>query len=634
MLLARLQNIEKFYGDHAVLNGVNLELRSGARIALIGRNGAGKSTILNIFSGRSQADGGTVWLAADTVLGYLEQATEFPPNTTVEEATEAAFVDLDQMEERLEKLGSELSDSASYEAWETLHAQFERRGGYQRRARRDAVLAAFAFAGREQQLVSELSGGERTRLGLAVLLMQQPDVLLLDEPTNHLDIDMREWLEQYLARYQGALLIVSHDRTFLDAATNTTAEISRGELSVRPGNPTTYRVLTLGEKEIAERTRINQEREHARLVNAARQMKQWAGQNAKLHRRAKAMERRVERYGAEMIDAPLPDERTTRFTFPSSDSGSVVLQAGHLTKTYAGAPLFTIDSLELFAGDRVALVGPNGAGKSTLLRMLVGEIASDNPRAFIRTGARVQLGYYDQQLDHFDAERTLFEELLSRTNDQEAHDLLGRFMFPYDAQFKKIGMLSGGERARLALLELTMGEFNFLILDEPTNHLDVEMIEALENALHAYEGTLLMVSHDRQFMSSLVDYVWEVRDGVFEEYEGDWSFYTRRRAERIAAETAIQDAVSQVNDAPTTTRKRLSGGYTPWQARNRVEELETTIEHLEQQLEDVTAQLSNPASADEEALVKLSTEHGELEAQLSTAFGEWHTLTEELEGVD
>lgn len=634
MLLARLQDIEKFYGDHAVLAGVTLELRTSARIALIGRNGAGKSTILNILSGRSQPDGGTVWLADDIVLGYLEQATEFPPNTTVEDAAQAAFRDLDAMEQRLEQLGGELSDPASYEAWETLHAQFERRGGYQRRSRRDAVLAAFAFSGRENQLVNELSGGERTRLGLAVLLMQQPDVLLLDEPTNHLDIDMREWLEQYLSRYEGALLIVSHDRAFLDAATNTTAEVSRGTLSVRPGNPTQYRLLTLGEKEIAERTRLNQEREHARLLSAARQMKQWAGQNAKLHRRAKAMERRVERYGADMIDAPLPDERTTRFTFTSPESGSVVLQAGHLTKTYGEAPLFTIDSLELFAGDRVALVGPNGAGKSTLLRMIVGEIASDDPRAFIRTGARVQLGYYDQQLNHFDQDRTLFEELLSRTNDQEAHDLLGRFMFPYDAQFKKIEMLSGGERARLALLELTMGEFNLLILDEPTNHLDVEMIEALENALHAYEGTLLMVSHDRQFMSSLVDYVWEVRDGTFEEYEGDWSFYTRRRAEHLATTIAAAEANEQAPHAQPAQRKRLSGGYTPWQARNRVAELETEIDRVEQRLTEVTNELSNPPEANTEALVQLSTEHGKLEAELSALFGEWHTLSEELEGVD
>src|SRR5690625_4098125 len=252
------------------------------------------------------------------------------------------------------------------------------------------------------------------------------------------------------------------------------------------------------------------------------------------------MERRVANYEAQMIDAPAAPERTARFAFTAPESGSVVLQAEHLTKTFADAPLFCIDSLGLFAGDRVALVGPNGAGKSTLLKMLTGELASDDPRAFVRTGARVRMGYYDQQLDHFNAELTLFAELLTRTNDQEAHDLLGRFMFPYDAQFKKIADLSGGERARLALLELTMGEFNLLVLDEPTNHLDVEMIEALETALHNYEGTLLMVSHDRQFVAGLVDYVWEVRGGTFTEFEGDWSFYTRKRAERISAQEATE----------------------------------------------------------------------------------------------
>lgn len=633
MLLARLHNVEKYYDAKAVLNHVTLELRSGERLALIGRNGAGKTTLLRVLLGLEQPDGGTVWTAPDTVVGYLEQASVFPEHATVADVAEAAFTDLDALADELAALEPHLSDPRVYDEWEVLHERFERRGGYQRRSRRDAVLTAFGFRGRETQSVHDLSGGERTRLGLASLLMQQPDVLLLDEPTNHLDIDMREWLEQYLARYAGALLIVSHDRAFLDAATNTTAEISRGALTVRPGNPTAYRELTLGEQAIAARTRANQERELARLTQSAEQMRRWGAANPQLYKRAKVMERRVANYEAQMIDAPAAPERTARFAFTAPESGSVVLQAEHLTKTFADAPLFCIDSLGLFAGDRVALVGPNGAGKSTLLKMLTGELASDDPRAFVRTGARVRMGYYDQQLDHFNAELTLFEELLTRTNDQEAHDLLGRFMFPYDAQFKKIADLSGGERARLALLELTMGEFNLLVLDEPTNHLDVEMIEALETALHNYEGTLLMVSHDRQFVAGLVDYVWEVRGGTFTEFEGDWSFYTRKRAERISAQEATEkEAAKPAGEAPE--RQRLTGGLTPWQARNRVTELEALIAETETALADITEALSNPGGHTPEQLTDLSTQHGTLDAQLSAYYSEWHTLLGELEGVN
>ena len=635
MLLARLHNVEKYYGDHAVLAGVTLELRDGDRLALIGRNGAGKTTLLRVLLGLERADGGSVWTANDIVVGYLEQASEFPAGATVASVADSAFTDIERLEDELTELEYHLTDPAVYDEWETLLERFERRGGYQRRSRRDAVLAAFGFIGRESQLVEDLSGGERTRLGLARLLMQQPDVLLLDEPTNHLDIDMREWLEQYLARYAGALLIVSHDRAFLDAAANTTAEISRGELSVRPGNPTTYRELTLGEQAIAARTRANQERELARLSHSAEQMRRWGAANPQLYKRAKVMERRVANYEAQMIDAPAAPERTTRFRFVAPESGSVVLQAEHLTKTFTEQPLFTIGALELFAGDRVALVGPNGAGKSTLLKILVGQLASDDPRAFVRTGARVRMGYYDQQLDHFDANLTLFEELLKRTNDQEAHDLLGRFMFPYDAQFKKIADLSGGERARLALLELTMGEFNFLVLDEPTNHLDVEMIEALENALHDYEGTLLMVSHDRHFVASLVDYVWEVRDGEFAQYEGDWSFYTRKRAERVVAEREAELAKQAAAVAAVTPeRRRLSGDLTPWQARNRVEQLEELITKTEAELQHIIAALSNPAGHSPEQLSELSAQHGTLEREHKAYFTEWHTLLVELEGVN
>ncbi|HZJ10086.1 MAG TPA: ABC-F family ATP-binding cassette domain-containing protein [Trueperaceae bacterium] len=678
MLLASFSGVEKVYGDQVVLDDASLELRDAHRLALIGRNGSGKSTVLRLLMGLEQPDRGTIYHADDTRLALLEQDPEFEEGETVIEIAERAFIELDALDEELKRLEhAGLDDLDNYERWDGLHATFERRGGYARRSRRDAVLAALGFKERHDQAVKQLSGGERTRLGLARLLMAQPDVLLLDEPTNHLDIDMRTWLETYLARYPGAAIIVSHDRAFLDGACSRTAEVSRGELRVGEGNPSAYREARETAERIQAQTRANQERESSRLHESATQMKRWAGQSEKLHRRAKAMEKRADRYDDRMVDELAGPERSTRFTFESFRSGDIVLSARHLTKRFEKR-LFENVSVELRAGDKVGLVGPNGAGKTTFLRMLLGDLASDDPRAQVLTGSRVRLGYYDQTLGGVDPDATLFEELHRRVGDAEAHDLLGRFLFPFDAQFKKVRDLSGGERARLALLELTLGRQNLLILDEPTNHLDLEMIEALEAALAAYRGTLLIVSHDRRFLSALVTRVWEVRDGRFLEYEGDWEFYLRKHRERGAA----PERVEQAGTVPASSGPRGSGsasveperraaddaddaddtgqsvtadarapaserfaGMSAWQLRRRLVKVETEIAELEDELERVTDGLAAPARVeagllddvrslpgrpptDVEIVTTLGSRHAVIESELLSLIEEWHELTD------
>ncbi|CAN5667721.1 ABC-F family ATP-binding cassette domain-containing protein [soil metagenome] len=532
MILASLQQVEKWYGEQTVLDGVTLELRPEERLALIGRNGAGKSTVLRLLARSEVADGGTVYVRPGVSVGVLDQAPTFESGATVGRVADESFAELDALEGQLVALEARgLDDPETYERWEDLHGVFERRGGYVRRARRDAVLHALGFAGREGDPARALSGGEVTRLGLAQLLMSQPDVALLDEPTNHLDLRMRTWLEGFLRSYPGAVVLVSHDRAFLDAACDRTAEVTRGELRVRPLAPTAYREADAERRRIDAATRANQEREHARLEAAALQMKRWAGQNEKLARRFKAMERRAERYESEMVEELAGPEGTTRFAFPAPPSVEIALIARHLSASY-GETLFRDVQLTLRRHDRAVLVGPNGAGKTTLLRIVTGERPSDDPRASIEWGARVRVAYYDQTLSRFDPEATLVETLIRLVGDRRAHDLLGRFMFPFEAQYKQVKDLSGGERARLALLELTLSEANVLVLDEPTNHLDLEMIEALEAALEAYEGTLLVVSHDRRLLSRLATRVWEIEGGTFEEYEGDWAFYERKRRER------------------------------------------------------------------------------------------------------
>ncbi len=626
MLLAGLQKVDKYYGEQAVLEAANLELRAASRTALVGRNGAGKSTVLNLLSGRVEPDGGAVFVRDGVTLAKLEQDPHFKPDASILEVSEQSFADLDALEKRLETLEHRgLDQPEVYEAWERLHEIFERRGGYERRARRDMVLHALGFRGREEQLAKSLSGGEKTRLGLAQLLMAQPDVLLLDEPTNHLDMAMRTWLEGYLGRYPGAVLIVSHDRDMLDRACSSTAEIALGTLRSFEGTPSAYRAYRAEQLAVEALTRKNQAREQERLETAAARMKSWAGQNEKLHRRAKAMFKRLERFEDTMIGEAEREQGSTRFRFQSHESGDVVLQAQHLGKAFGGKRLFDGVGFTLRQGERVALVGPNGAGKSTFLKMLLGNLTSDDPRALLRYGARVRVGYYDQELRGVSPDNTLLEEMIRMVGDTEAHNLLGRFMFPYEAQFKLVENLSGGERARLALLKLTLGEHNFLVLDEPTNHLDVEMIEALEHALKAYQGTLLVVSHDRRFIRETTNLVWDLRGGSLTTYDGDWDYYQFKRAE-VEADFERAD-LERVETRPQNTATK---GPSKWQLERDLGNLEVKIAGLEVELAEVTQHLTDTAALTAERITSLGTRHTELENELLSAMAAWEKASESL----
>jgi len=628
-----------------VLAGASLELRPGERLALIGRNGAGKTTILRLLAGRETPDGGETFRRPGITFGLLDQDARFEGDDaaglTVADVADGAFRDLDAMERELGALERQgLDDPDAYARWDDLHQRFERRGGYVRRARRDSVLHALGFAGREADPVARLSGGERTRLGLARLLMAQPDVLLLDEPTNHLDLGMRAWLEGFVARYPGAAVLVSHDRAFLDGACDRTADVDRGELRVASGNPSAYRAARVEQARIEARTRANEARERERLAEAAARMKRWAGQNEKLHRRARAMERRLERYEAAMLPDARPDAATTRFAFPCPPSVDLVVHARHLSARYDRVLFRDVEAV-VRRGERIVITGPNGAGKTTLLRTLLGERPSDDPRASIQWGTRVRVAYYDQDLGGLDPEARLFDELVRLVGDMAAHDLLGRFLFPYEAQFKRVGDLSGGERARLALLKLTLAEANVLVLDEPTNHLDVEMIEALEAALAAYEGTLLMVSHDRRFLESMARRVWEVDGGRFVDYEGDWRFYQRKRDERRAdgARPPAEAARVAGNGADRTGADGAAPGddRSPWRLRRDLERWEAEVERLEAALDEVRAGLvvaaGDAAAAgrvDPGRLAELGQRHDALEAELLAAMGAWEAAASAL----
>ena len=623
MLLA-LEDVQKDYGAQPVLTGVDMQINPGDRIGLVGRNGAGKSTLLRLLLGAEKPDAGTVRIFPGVRVGNLTQDPSFESGSTVGSVMEAAFHELDALEAELEQaalaMGSGTPESIHHHA--ELLEHYARRGGFERRARKDAVTLAFGFRGRENDDTARLSGGERTRLGLAALLVENPDVLLLDEPTNHLDIVMVEWLEAFLSRYPGAALIISHDRAFLDAATNETAHLWQGQVKVFPAAYTAFRTL-LDEEIDRQRQRAEQDaRKVAALSASAARMKIWGLGMSKLARRASSMETRLERLKKSATAPPARAERTARILFHAPESGDIVLDAKHLTKRIAGRTLFENVQVQIRRGERVALIGRNGAGKTTLLRVLLGLTPGDDARGETRTGARVGLGYYDQQLRGVDEDSTLYFEAREYVEkDAEAHDLLGTYMFPYLSHDKPVSVLSGGERARLALLKLAQEDHNFLVLDEPTNHLDMEMLESLEGALDDFSGTLLMVSHDRRFIEHLADRIWLLEDGQFYEYPGGWQYYREKHQPAEIAEMVKPVPVRQNPAAPK--------GKGLWHLKREVERLEAEVAQLEAQLEEAQNALAHAApDADYAALGQAAAD---LELKLLACMDAWEKAQVEVE---
>ncbi|AFZ68780.1 ABC-F family ATP-binding cassette domain-containing protein [Deinococcus peraridilitoris] len=621
MLLA-LDNVHKEYGAHTVLGGVTLTVRAGDRLALVGRNGAGKSTLLRLLTGEEVPDAGEVRRAAGVRAASLKQDPTFPEGATVESVLEAAFHELDALEAELNEAAQQMA-SGSDEAIEhhaELLEHFARRGGFERRSRKDAAALAFGFRGREGEQVSGLSGGERTRLGLAALLVENPDVLLLDEPTNHLDIVMIEWMEGFLSRYSGAVMLISHDRAFLDAVSTSTAYLRDGELKVYPGSYSTFRAALEADLE-RQLARFEQEQDKIdALARSTARMKIWGLGMSKLARRAKAMETRLERMKSVRTSAPPPEERTARILFHAPPSGELVLDARHLTKRLAGRTLFENVSVTIRQGERVALIGRNGAGKTTFLRCLLGLTPSDDPRSDVRTGARVKVGYYDQQLRGVDPSNTVYQEARAYTEkDTEAHNLLGTFLFPYDAHAKRVGVLSGGERARLALLKLAQEDNNLLVLDEPSNHLDMEMLESVETALDEFGGTLLMVSHDRRLIEHLADRIWLLEDGRLYEYPGGYAYYKEKHVPVGAKDEAVRAA----------PREREKRGPSLWHLKRRAEELEAAVAAAEQKLEAAQASLS--AASEGADWGALGNAVAAAEAELLATMSAWESAQEDVE---
>ncbi|PTM53234.1 ABC-F family ATP-binding cassette domain-containing protein [Desmospora activa] len=600
--ILQVQKIHKSFGGTVVLDGVNLQVEDRERVGLIGPNGAGKSTLLKIITGRLPADEGEIAVPKSARIGYLAQEFETDSAGVIWDEVMRAFASLREQEKKLRemeaRMGDEtvLADESQYESllaqYARLQESFERDGGYDYEARAKGALNGLGLGTLDWNStpVQSLSGGQKTRLALARLLLEQPDLIILDEPTNYLDMDALSWLEHTLESYPHAVLVVSHDRYFLDRIVTVIYEVERTRVTRYPGNYTDY--IRQREERLAQWAKEyeQQQTEIKRMEDFVQRNLARASTTKRAQSRRKALERmdKLEKPPGERNRAAIRFETRTR-------TGKEVLTTDDLTAGYPGSPpLIRSCDLQLERGDRVALVGPNGAGKSTLLKTLAGKL---KPLAgTIRWGSGVELDDYDQEQEELNGEATVLDEVWNahpRLNQTEIRSYLGQFLFNGDAVFKQVKDLSGGEKARLSLVKRLLNQANMLLMDEPTNHLDMDSKERLEEALEGFAGTLLFVSHDRYLIKRLANRVWEVRNGDVLVYEGNYDAFREQVRQREQAQTE-QIASPTAPSHHESLRQQRQRERETRRLQQEAEALEQEIEALEEEIAWIEAELCKP----------------------------------------
>ena len=624
--------VKEFEVGKKILDGLTFQVDSGERVGLLGKNGCGKTTLLRILTGQLDWDEGEVVLAPDKRVGLISQIPVYPAGYTVEDVLDTAFRPLREMEEEMEQLAARMErgeDPALLRRYDQLTAAFEAGGGYDTDTRKNKVCSGLQIGpGMREQLFDRLSGGEKTRVNLGRLILEDTDILLLDEPTNHLDLKATEWLEEYLDKFKGTVLAVSHDRWFLDRVVDRVIEIQEGKAEFYSGNYSFYVV----EKERRYQEKLKQyEKEQAKiqqLEKAAEQLRIWAySGNDKIFKRAQSMEKRIERMRT--TDRPTR-ERKMEVRFGEREfRGDEVLTIKGLSKSFGQRALFSGVDLEVVGGERIALLGDNGTGKSTLIKILMGEEGPDEGK--IRMGPTVKIGYLPQII-HFDhPERSLLDTMLYELDctAQTARNRLASFKFRGEDVFKPVSALSGGEQSRLRLCMLMDENINLLILDEPTNHLDIASREWIEEAVTDYEGTLLFVSHDRYFINQFANRIWMIEDGQVTDFRGTFeefrAFQERRRQLELSAKAA--PARGQQEESKPKSTKR-SGGTK--MLEKQVSAAERAVARAEEALEALNGQMEE-AATDYVRLQELCAEKERMEEELSALYEQWEELSAALE---
>ena len=632
MIILQANKIERSFAGEVLFDNISLQVDERDRIALVGKNGAGKSTLLKILVGEEEPTSGEINKKRDLSLSYLAQDSRFESSNTIYDEMLHVFDDLRKTERTLRQMELDMGEKTGADLeklmqdYDRLSEEFRQAGGFTYEADIRAILNGFKFDESMWQMkIEELSGGQNTRLALAKMLLEKPNLLVLDEPTNHLDIETIAWLENYLVNYSGALLIVSHDRYFLDKVATITLDLTKYSLDRYVGNYSSF-------VEQKEQKLLTEAKNYEKQQKEIAALEDFVNRNlvrASTTKRAQSRRKQLEKM--ERLDKPEAGSKSAHMTFHSDKtSGNVVLTVEEAAVGYDDQVLSEPINLDIRKMNAVAIVGPNGIGKSTLIKSIVGQIPFIKGEA--RFGANVEVGYYDQTQSKLTPHNSVLDELwndFKLTPEVEIRNRLGAFLFSGDDVKKTVGMLSGGERARLLLAKLSMENNNFLILDEPTNHLDIDSKEVLENALIDFDGTLLFVSHDRYFINRVATQVLELSEEGSTLYLGDYDYYLEKKAELEALAAAQAEAV------PTSSMEEVTSNDYHLQKQNqkelrkitrRIEQLEEEMEELDQKLQVITETMHNTNNAED--LVQLQSELDQLTIQQEAVMEEWAELAE------
>ncbi|MBF0980155.1 MAG: ABC-F family ATP-binding cassette domain-containing protein [Clostridiales bacterium] len=650
MIVLSASNISKVYGIDVILDKVSFSLNAGEKVGIIGDNGAGKSTLMKILAGVMPYDEGDIFTAADVKIGYLAQSDNFDFEGTLISEVNAIFAPIEKMEEELFAISAKIEEAGKngtseetdrlLESYDKLLHEYEQAGGYSYKSEITGVLSSMAFTeSRYNKRISELSGGEKTRLALACLLLKKPDILFLDEPTNHLDIGTLKWLEQYIRSYNGSVVMITHDRYFLDQTVSRIFEVENHKVYSYEG---TYSDFIEAKKlrQLSEQRRYEQnQKEIERQEEMIRRFKGHGTE--KLAKRAASREKKLAKM--EKIERPAMHKASVRMEFTQNfQSGNDVIAAEGLSKCFGFGDerqeLFSGVDFEIKRGERVCIVGANGIGKTTLLKIIMQEIRQDAGR--IKIGHNVEFAYYDQEQQSLNPRNTVFEEMKEAYRlytDAKMRGMLGRFLFSNDSVFLQVSSLSGGEKARLALLKLMLSGANVLVLDEPTNHLDISSKEVFEEALNDYEGTVIAVSHDRYFLNKIATRIIELKPDGIVSYIGGYDYYMQKKQDIVSTkqyvkELAMPEKKDEVQGKNSAQERRLKKEADTKRRRTerKIKETEEEIAALTKRINDIHEAMCNPdILADHMKLLEYQNEVNSLNVKLEEKEEEWLKLQEE-----
>ena len=663
MIVLSAKDIGKTYGVDTIIENVSFHINQGDRVGIVGANGAGKTTLLNILTGELSHDSGEIYISQNTTIGYLKQKDQFSSESTVIEEVEKIFVDMRAMEQEMDELSHRISEVGEdsetlMERYSRLQDLYKNRGGYTYKSEMNGVLNSMAF-GPEfyDKKISTLSGGERTRLALACLLLSKPDLLFLDEPTNHLDIGTLKWLEQYLKGYRGTIVIVAHDRYFLDQMANRIFEVEHHRLHCYDGNYSQYAEKKRNLREAEMRAYNKQQTEIRRQEDMIRRFRQHGTE--KLAKRAASREKRLE--SMERLERPEGALGKMKIHFRQEyQSGNDVVYAENLSKSFgfgaARKELFHGVGFDIKRGERICIVGPNGVGKTTLLRMIMEELSPES--GYIKIGHNVKFGYYDQGQLLLNNSATVMDEVHDSYRlykDSEIRSILGRFLFKNDQVFLQVGSLSGGEKARLSLLKLMMSGANVLILDEPTNHLDIDSKEVFEEALMDYPGTVIVVSHDRYFLNKIPTRILELDKDGMTEYLGTYDYYVEKKSSidsgkkylaelsasgknAVPGKAAGRDSEGNSHEGSGENQRQQLSSAEERALKKQKEAEERRLKREKERLEALIAELEEKIAANEsemcreenlsnhQYLSRLDEENRQFREELDEAYEKWMEL--------